>query len=256
MSTPKPIVMLLTAAILLPTVAIAAPAADEEPQDRAVREGMERVERLRNCGSDKERWSSVWLHSESTSAPQLSMTVVKDAGTQMALDPVKGDITFTSKQATHRFHLTAAKGEPKSPCPDYTVQILEASARHTLIQHTCNKTEYRPNKFHSSVNYFLYDLETASMRSIWTNSAFGKHAPLPSAEPNPKLKVVAGGYKFDWQPSKENRDGESQFERHMSFQRKLVGAKKELVCFDHTFPKSEAEGSGACAAQRLTRVDI
>jgi hypothetical protein len=183
------------------------------------------------------------------------MMVVKDAGTQMALDPEKGEIAFSSKEATHRFELTAPRGDTKPSCPDYTVQIIEASVQHVLIQHTCNQWEYRPNKFRSSVTYFLYDRETASVRSIWANSAVGKGAPLPSADPEPSLKVVSGGFKFDWRPRQENKGGQSQHERHMSFQRKLLGGKKELVCFDQTFPKSEAEGNGDCQAERLIRVE-
>lgn len=237
------------------TAQLGPPLPSEEPQDTAVREGMERVERLRHGGIDKERWMSVWLYSEATSASQLSMTIMKDAGTQMTLDPDKGDIAFTNKVATHRFHLTASKGDPKSACSDYTVQIIGASASHVLVQHTCNAFEYRPNKFKSSVDYFLYDLETASMRSIWANSSTGKGSPLPSADPEPKLKVVARGFEFDWQPRQENRGGQSQHERHMSFQRKLIGGKKELVCYDRTFPKSEAEGNGSCQAQQLNRVE-
>jgi len=180
------------------------------------------------------------------------MTVVKIAGMQMALDPNKGDITFTSKQSTHRFHLTSVKGDPKSACPDYTVRIVEASASHALVRHTCNTFEYRRNKFMSSVDYFLYDLETGSMRSIWANTVTGKGAPLPYADPAPVLKLAHDGYKFDWKPRPENQ-GE-QFERHISFQRKLVNGAKELICSDHSLPTNEAKG-GACVAQYLTRVE-
>lgn len=217
-----------------------------------MREGMARIERLRHNGADEERWSSVWLYSDSTNPSELSMTVVKIAGMQMALDPNKGDITFTSKQSTHRFHLTSVKGDPKSACPDYTVRIVEASASHALVRHTCNTFEYRRNKFMSSVDYFLYDLETGSMRSIWANTVTGKGAPLPYADPAPVLKLAHDGYKFDWKPRPENQ-GE-QFERHISFQRKLVNGAKELICSDHSLPTNEAKG-GACVAQYLTRVE-
>lgn len=104
----------------------------------------------------------------------------------------------------------------------------------------------------SSVDYFLYDLETGSMRSIWANTVTGKGAPLPYADPGPVLTVAPDGYRFDWKPRPESKG--DQFERHISFQRKLVNGAKELMCTDRTLPKNEAQG-GACVAQYLKRVE-
>lgn len=226
----------------------------EEPGDKAAREGRSAIESVRNGSDDKARWSLVNLYSDTTDPARLSMPIVKAAGFTITLDPNKGRVILAGKHGTDAFEIASAKGEDHAACPEYTVAISEASAKHALIRLYCSPVEYRPNKFRASVNYYLYDVETSMMRAIWRRTASGKDAPAPYAEPDLSLQPVPNGYKFDWVEKKPGLSPKDRGEAHGLYLRKTIGGKQVLTCTDTSLPKTSGFEEGICLAETPQRV--
>jgi hypothetical protein len=226
----------------------------EEPGDKAEREGRSVVESVRNGNDDKARWSLVKLYSDSTDPAELTMPIVKSAGFNMKLDPNKGRLILTGKHGTDMFDIASAKGEVRGDCFEYTVAISEASAKHALIRLHCSPVEYRPNKFRASVNYYLYDVETSMMRAIWRRTASGKDSPAPFAEPDLSLRIVPNGYKFDWIEKRPGLSIKDRGEAHAMYLRKNIDGKLVLTCTDTSSPKGEGFEDGICLAETPLRI--
>lgn len=226
----------------------------EEPGDRAAREGKSIIESVRNGNDDKARWSLVNLYSDTTDPARLSMPLVKAIGFTMTLDPNKGRVILAGKHGTDVFEIASAKGEDHAACPEYTVAVSEASAKHALIRLYCSPVEYRPNKFRASVNYYLYDVETSMMRAIWRRTASGKDASAPYAEPDLSLQLLPNGYKFDWIEKKPGLSAKERGEAHGIYLRKTIDGKRVLTCTDTSSPKGEGFEDGICLAETPTRI--
>lgn len=226
----------------------------EEPGDRAEREGRSAIESVRNGSDDKARWSLVKLYSDTTDPTRLSMPLVKSAGFTMTLDPNMGRVILAGKHGTDVFEIASAKGEERAACPEYTVAVSEASTKHALIRLHCYPVEYRPNKFRASVNYYLYDVETSMMRSIWRRTASGKDAPAPYAEPDLALQLVPNGYKFDWIERQPGLPAKERSEAHAVYLRKNIEGKRVLACTDTSSPKGGAFEDGVCLAETPLRI--
>jgi len=182
------------------------------------------------------------------------MPIVKAAGFTITLDPNKGRVILAGKHGTDIFEIASGKGEDHAACPEYTVAITEASAKHALIRLYCSPVEYKPNKFRASVNYYLYDVETSMMRAIWRRTASGKDASAPFAEPDLSLQLIPNGYKFDWVEKRPGLLAKDRGEAHGIYLRKTISGKQVLTCTDTSSPKAAAFEDGICLAETPLRI--
>ncbi len=173
-------------------------ASGEDPQEQRIRKGAVMADAIRAGDDDQQRWSSIRLYSDTTKPERLKLTVVKSAGLEMQLDPKLGYLTLSTPALRHTFAIASPVGDKTSVCPDYALQIVEASAFHALVRMTCLQTEYAPGRYHMGIDYYLYDAVTGVMRNIWRAAVSDKNAHMPDAKPTPSLKVIPNGYRFDW----------------------------------------------------------
>jgi len=220
------------------------------PKGDVQREREARSERIKQEGNDKERWARISLYSDSEDAEDLAMTIVKSAGLAMKLDPARGHLELESNVKKQVFGIATARDEKPTTCPKYNIRVIDASAKHAVLRRVCNEYEFRPNRYVASVDYFLYDFETASMRMIWHNEVTKKNSPLPVARPVPTVRVVANGYQFDWRAQTAGKESEGPTEIHTSYLRKTIDGARSLVCTDNVVPRSQSTETGYCEGER------
>jgi hypothetical protein len=205
-------------------------ATGEDPQDVLLREARAEQNKIKVEGTDQARWQ-IPIYSTSTKKPDLEMLIAKSAKFSMRLAPAQGYVYFSTPSSDHAFKID----EPNTPdnlCPKYNLQVVDASAKHAVIQKSCPRIQYRPGKFLSGVTYYLYDVSTATMRDIWRASAVGSKDPLPLAEPVPAMKIVDDGYLFDWTGLHPGGSSTSPSTIHNKYVRKTADNKQVLVCVD------------------------
>jgi hypothetical protein len=222
----------------------------ESPADKAQRESEAMTEQIKQGDNDKERWARVALYSDSEEPEDLDLTVVKNAGLAMKLDPLRGHLEITSKGNRQVFTIATARDDKRTTCPKYNVRVIDATAKHAVLRRVCNEYEFRPNRFVASVDYFIYDVDTTTLRSIWRNEVTKKGAPLPVAKPVPMLRILPNGYQFDWQAQNLSKVSEGPAEIHTSFLRKTVNGARSLICTDNAAPKGESLEAGYCEGER------
>ncbi|MTW10514.1 hypothetical protein GM658_07840 [Pseudoduganella eburnea] len=236
-----------TAFLLLATCSVAQ---GNAPAGKAQRESEAMTEQIKQGDNDKERWSRVSLYSDSEEPEDLAMTVVKSVGLAMKLDPTHGQLAFTSKGSKQVFAIATTVDDKRTVCPKYNVRVIDASAKHAVLRRVCNEYEFRPNRFVASVDYFIYDADTSTMRSIWHNEVTKKGSPLPVAKPVPMVRVLPNGYQFDWQAQNLNNISEGPTEIHTTYLRKNVEGARSLICTDNAAPKGEGLEAGYCEGER------
>ncbi len=230
-------------------------ATGEDPQERRIREGAAMIDAIRAGDDDQQRWSSVRLYSDSTKPERLKLTVVKSAGLEMRLDPKLGYLTFSTQALKQTFVIASPLGDKSSVCPDYALQIVEASAVHALVRMACLQTEYAPGRYHMGSDYYLYDAATGVMRNIWRAAVSDKNAHMPDAKPTPSLKVIPNGYRFDWTGVQPSSSKSSTTTLHNSFTRTNgKNGEKELVCTNLSAPKGQGVEDEMCEGGILPRV--
>ncbi len=230
-------------------------ATGEDPQEQRLREGAARSDAIRASDDDQRRWSSVRLNSDSTKPERLTMPVVKATGLEMRLDPKLGQLSFTKPGMQHTFTIASSLGDKSSVCPEYSIQIVEASAAHALVRMACLQAEYAPGRYHIGVDYYLYDVETAVMRDIWRAAVNDKNARMPDAKPAPSLKLVPNGYRFDWTGIQPSNGKPSTTVLHNSYIRNTEkSGGKILLCTDLSAPKGEGVEGDMCEGGILPRV--
>lgn len=57
-------------------------------------------------------------------------------GFNLTVDSSTGRVAFTGKRGSDVFEIASARGEDRAACPEYTVAVSEASAKHALIRRT------------------------------------------------------------------------------------------------------------------------
>lgn len=227
----------------VPCVAFAGPA------DNAQRESEALTERIKQGDDGKERWTRISLYSDSEAAEELVMPLVKSAELTMKLDPVRGYLEFSTVGIRQAYAIATPRDTKRTVCPKYNLRVIDASAKHAVLRRVCNEYEFRPNRFVSSVDYFIYDAETATMRMIWHNEATKKGSPLPVAKPVPMVRVLPNGYQFDWK-SQAPSNSEGPTEIHTSYVRKTIDGARNLICTDNTAPKGDGTEAGYCEGER------
>ncbi len=230
-------------------------ATGEDPQEQRIREGEALNNKIRDSADDKNRWRTIPLYSDSSKPNELSLPVVKTAGLEMRLDPKLGQLTFSKTGMQQTFLIASPRGTKNSSCPEYSIEVIEASAAHALIRKTCFRAEYAPGRYSMSIEYYLYDAETAVMRNIWRATVSDKKAHMPDAKPTPTLKTLPNGYRFDWSGIQPSDSPPSTTTIHNSYVRNIekVG-EKELLCTNLSAPKGQGIEDEMCEGGILPRV--
>lgn len=226
----------------------------ESPADKAQRESESIAAKVKHGDNDKERWARISLYSDSTEPEGLQMAVIQKAGFAIRLDPDRGHLELSLPGKRHVYAVAAARGAKRTSCPKYNIQVTEASSNHAILRRVCNEFEFRPNRFVASVDYFLYDVETATLRSIWHNEVTTKDAPLPVAKPIPTVRIAPNGYQFDWLAQSLNVSAAGPSEVHTSYMRQKTDGVISLVCTDRNAPKGEGLEAGFCEGEHPPRV--
>ncbi|HEY0491474.1 MAG TPA: hypothetical protein VGD30_18335, partial [Telluria sp.] len=222
----------------------------ESPADKAQRQSEAMTEQIKQGDNDKERWARISLYSDSEEPEDLTLPVVKSTGFALKLDPAQGHLQFSSKGSPHVFAIATPRDAVRTVCPKYNLRVIDASAKHAIVRRVCNEYEFRPNRFVASVDYFLYDAETVTMRSIWHNEVTKKGSPLPLAKPVPMVRILPTGYQFDWKSQALSKDSEGPVEIHTSYLRKDIAGARNLICTDIAAPKGEGLEAGYCEGER------
>ena len=111
----------------------------ESLSDKAQRESETMAEQIKQGDNDKERWARVSLYSDSEEPEDLALTVIKNAGLAMKLDPLRGQLEFTSKGNRQAFTIATARDDKRTTCPKYNVRVIDASAKHAVLRRVCNE---------------------------------------------------------------------------------------------------------------------
>ena len=234
------------------------PAAPQNPGEVAERAGHEAVEQARAGSDDKKRWSYVVMSSDATAeeADTLVMPVVKAAQFEMRLQPKEGHIIFTKPGIKHVFKLANSADSKGNICPKYIVQVLEASSGHAVFQKVCMPFKYPRNRVFMSNQFYLYDVQTASVRNLWTAFGDEKTARLPEADPPITVKVTPTGYRFDWAGVQTGEDGPIKMNIRNVYTREKSGKHAgTLSCADLNFPGKEGFESESCQSGILLPVE-
>lgn len=227
-------------------------ATGEDPSDIAERNGEKLLNQMRETADDRQRWGITSLYSSGKKTADLTVDVIKAAGFRMSLQPQTGNLTFEKAGVIQTFHIAPGTGTSGDLCPRYGITIVDASYNHAVIKKNCFQYEYKPRRFHTSVEYFFYDTPTASMRSIWTASTEDATLAGPLVSPNPVFKATKTGYTLDWSVVDITNSPAKQQVR-MGFKREKGkdGKTMEMVCTDLSGPKGESIEQGACDRNRL-----
>ena len=233
-------------------------AAPQNPGEVAERAGHEAVEQARTGSDDKKRWSYVVMESDATAeeAGNLVMPLVKAAQFEMRLQPKDGHIIFTKPGIKHVFQLASPKGSKGDICPEYNVRVLEASSGHAVFRMVCLAFEDRPNRVFMSNQFFLYDVQTATVRNLWTAMRDQKGDRMPEADPPIKVKTTATGYRFDWAGVHPGEDGPIKKNIRNVYTREKSGKQAgTLSCADLNFPGKEGFESESCQTGILLLIE-
>ncbi|EEF23369.1 conserved hypothetical protein [Ricinus communis] len=210
---------------------------------------------VRAGDDDQQRWSLIRLNSDSTKPERLKLTVIKSAGLEMRLDPKLGQLTFLTPAMRHTFQIALPLGDKASVCPEYSLQIIEASAVHALLRKACLQAEYAPGRYHMGIDYYLYDVEAGVMRNIWRAAVSDKNARMPDARPRPSLKSPPNGYRFDWSGVQPGNGNASITTLHISYTRTAgKNGEKALVCTNLRAPESQGIEDEMCEGAILRRL--
>ncbi|MGB7193783.1 MAG: hypothetical protein WBD81_10015 [Collimonas pratensis] len=211
------------------------------------REAAAYNKKVLEAGTDQQRWNQFRLYSDSKDPNRLKVPMILAIGLEMKLDPKKGDISIEKSGQKQVFKIDDSVRSGASTCPKYSVRILDASSTYAMIEKSCSISEYAPGKYNMGVDYYLYDMQTATLRSVWEGSSTEKASPFPRPKPAPQVKKISNGYQLDWSATDPSNKQDGKINIHTKYVREKdrQTGKTELVCIDLTAAKDEEHG-GAC----------
>lgn len=125
--------------------------------------------------------------------------------------------------------------------------IIDASETHVVLKKFCQQYPYRNNRAYMCNDFFLYDLETGSMRTIWSASTQAIGSPAPDAIPVPSVQKVNDGYRYDWTGLFPSDNIPSKMEIHnLYLRKKSVTGENHLTCIDTTAQKNRGTENEMC----------
>lgn len=230
----------------------------EDPGVVEAREGGKIDAELREDPNDKDRWSSVILFSSSTERQQLSMPIVMSAKFDIALNPKRGTLTFSSPSASQSFRIsdTSSGSDSRNPCKKYQIRVIEAGMDYALVKKICPKQEYRPQKFYRGSDYYIYDQKTNTMREIWSASTqIDSSSPFPTAKPEISIKKVKEGYEFNWNGMFPSDNPPKSMTIHNIYKREVdEKGRQSLVCYDASDRRHLIKENEMCESASLEQI--
>ncbi len=231
-------------------------ATGEAPAEVAERVGMAETQKIKESGTDRQRWQRLILFSDSKDSSKLEMPLVAAANFRMQLQPQKGYLGFSQNGKTDLFEAAVPHGTKNNVCPAYQFSVLSAEPGMALVRKICPGFEYdaRPGKkakYHLEVDYLLYDAQTATLALLWRNVQSTNGGPDPVPEQQPKVRRLPNGYELDWRAVDpvENR----KFQLHTRYTVEKVDGRLQLVCTDLNAPKGEQHAAN-CENGMMPRV--
>jgi hypothetical protein len=231
-------------------------ATGEDPSEIAEKNGEKILKEVREKATDRQRWGISMLYSSDSNVAGSRLDIIRDIGFSVQLQPRTGQLVFEKNGIKHIFAIAGAPGAKNDMCPRYAIAVVDASAEHAVIKRSCFQHEYKPKRFYKSVDFYIYDMPTASMRNIWTAATEDTTLAGAMVTPNPSLKATTQGYLLDWTVTDISKSATEKYKVRMLFVRKIEKANKSmsLVCTDLTAPKGENVEAGACEGNRLDLV--
>jgi hypothetical protein len=217
-------------------------AAGEDPQDNAIREGT----MVRN-GTDESRWDST-IYSTSTRPERLELHLIKAANFKLRLLPDSGHLRFELPASVDEFTIEPHKGSPDSICPEYNINVINASRTYAIVQKSCRLFEYKPRRYSMGSTFYLYDLPTHVMRVLWESQTNGKDDPFPEPDTKPKVMPLTNGYNIDWTGHYSSEGTVHKLSVHNRYTRIYEPGNNAstLQCTDMSQSGKKAVESGTC----------
>lgn len=214
------------------------------------------MKEVREKATDRQRWGITMLYSSDSNPAGSTLDIIKDVGFKAHLQPKTGQLPFERNGAKHTFAIAGVPGTKNDMCPRYAISVIDASVEHAVIKRSCFQYEYKPKRFYKSVDFYLYDVPTASMRDIWTAATEDTTLAGALVTPNPALKATKNGYLLDWTVTDISKSVTEKYKVQMLYVRKIEKANQSLslVCTDLTAPKGENVEAGVCEGNRLELV--
>lgn len=223
-------------------------ATGEDPSEVAEREGRKMLKELRESAGDRQRWGITLLYSSDKNPDGPKLEIIKALGFSAHLQPKTGRLTFEKNGISQTFAIAGPPGGPNDLCPKYALAVVDASAEHAIVKRSCFQYEYKPQRFYKGVEFFLYDMPTASMRSIWNAATEDTTLSGALVTPNPTLKLIKDGYLLDWTVTDISKSATEKYRMRTKYVRVIPknGKAPTLTCTDLSASKGEDVEQGAC----------
>lgn len=155
---------------------------------------------------------------------------------------------FEKGNVVHAFSIASPLGKPDNLCPAYAVSVVDAGFDYAVIQVNCFLYQFAPKRFYGSEEFFLYDMQTASMRSIWDAGISDNSVQGPLVSPKPTMKKISNGYTLIWNVKDRSKSATETYKVFASYIRHTEknGTHPVLTCTDLTAPKGENIEVGIC----------
>lgn len=229
-------------------------ASGEDPADERLSRGQNYLNAIVAGPSDEKRWT-IPIFSDSKDPKELETYLIKRNDFRLRLTPKTGHIQFIKGAAIDVFKIGLPQDSSNTTCKDYTINVVNASGTHALIQKSCYEIEYRPGRFRSEITYFLYDRVTHSMRTLWESYTSVKDAPSPAPNTKPSLFTSPDGYEIRWDGNYifEGKQKKLSLHNRYTWESRSDGTKS-LICRDLLHSGNAEPETGACEGGYLPLV--
>lgn len=228
-------------------------ATGEDPQDIAIRNARRAREAQATDGEDKARWKRT-LYANAIKAQDLELMLVRSADLSMLLAPSTGQLQFRHAGVADVFEVERPRGSPNPQCPEFGINVVTATKEFAVVRKSCMLYEYKPGRFSMGATYYLYDVPSHTMRTIWQSQTNGQNDPFPDPSTEPKVTALADGVKIDWRATYPAEGKVRSLSMQTRYTRTVTGNKLELVCTDLSALAGENVEVGACEGGALTRI--
>lgn len=211
---------------------------------------------MRSNATDRQRLGITMLYSSDNQPSGPTLDIIKAIGFRVGLQPKTGLLTFERNGVEHAFAIAGAPGTKNDMCPRYAIAVVDASPDHAVVTRSCFQHAYKPGRFYKSVDFYIYDRQTASMRNIWTGATEDTSLAGAMVTPNPTLKATPNGYLLDWTVKDISKSATDRYKVKLRLVRQMEKSKKSLslVCTDLTASKGQDIEAGACEGMQLEPV--
>lgn len=228
-------------------------ASGEDPQDIAIRKAREERDASTKGKDDQTRWKRT-LYSDATRPQDLQVELIRAANFSMYLSPALGYIHFRQPRAHDTFEIELPLGTANSLCPEYAIDTVVATKSYAVVRKSCMLHEYKPNRYSMGSTYYLYDVETRTMRTVWQSQTSGRDDPFPDPSVEPTVTASDDSITIKWKATYPSEGKVRSLVVNTRYVRSNTSASRELVCTDLSAPVNENIEVGACEGGALRRV--